>query len=186
MKKTPTFESASRMRKLLRRIGLLLMVAFVLITSFLGWVSDKASGVVHAVIAHLGLVRVEDWLKRRSVWFAFSVVAVMLVGFLAFKSFQIQLLLDKHFVRALTYGLIFKVVYLGTLNYLLHIFGDQFLEIRWIWWCFEHYRALRRKVNIYLKRSALYRFAQRWKERIRALTRRRSLLGIARRFVQKK
>lgn len=175
-----------RLRKFLRRIGILLMVVFVLCSSVLGWVLERASDAVHFLVRILGLSRVEDWLRRQHVWIAFVIMAVMVAIFVAFKSFELHLLVQKQFIRAFSYGLLFKVVWFSIVNYLLHMFGEQFLTFRVIRWGYEKYVWMRALVRGYLERSAIYRKARQIKTRIRALMAKRSILHVAKRFMRNK
>ena len=175
-----------RLRKLLRRIGILLMVVFVLASSVLGWVLERASDAVHFLVRILGLSRVEDWLRRQHVWVAFAIMGVMVAIFVLFKSYELGLLVQKQFVRAFSYGLVFKVLWFGVVNYLLHMFGEQFLAFRIIRFGYDHYVRMRALVREYLERSAIYRKARQIKARILAFAKKRSILHVARRFMRKK
>lgn len=169
-------------RRTLRRIGIALLLVGILATSAIGWVLECAHDLVHFCVKALGLSRVEDWLRRRSVWFAFVLVFLMTVVFLIFKKYELGLILHKHILLALSYGLIFKIVWMSIMNYLLHLFGDQLLGVRVIAWGHGHYVRAKTFALEYLRQSAIYRRASAIKRRVMILLRRRSLLRIAKRL----
>ncbi len=159
----------------LRRVRIALLVLLVLLSMAIGWVSDRAHELFHYLILRCGLVRVEDWLKQRSIWFASLVFAFLAYGFVWFKTYEIGLFIDHHILKALSIGLLFKVTYLGMANYLIRIYAAQFLAIGWIKDLYDRYAWVRDRVVAYIKQTSAYRIAHAIRLRVVALIGRRSL-----------
>ncbi len=176
---------SANLGRVARRSGIILLVPIVILTSAAGWLLNGASALFHALVVFFGLRRVEDWLKRAPIWVPFVFVIAMVGLSLWFKIYELHLIAHKHFIEAISLGLLFKVLYFGTMNYILHLFGAQFLSIRWIAWCYGHYASLRKRMLAWLHDVAVYRGAVAIKRRVVAwmkVTKRRSALNVARRF----
>ncbi|MBI2030248.1 hypothetical protein HYT05_01355 [Candidatus Kaiserbacteria bacterium] len=166
---------ALKLSPVLRRVKIALIVPLVLVGMAVGWLSDRAHEFFHFLVLKCGLAHFENWLKRRSIWFASVVFAVLLWGFVWFKTYEIALILNHHVVKALSLGLVFKVTYLGTANYLIRIYAERFLAIRWIKWLYDRYANVRDRIVGYIKQTAAYRIAHSIRLRLAALISRRSL-----------
>ena len=173
-------------RRLLRRSGIVLMVGAVLTSIVLGWLFDQLNNAARALIRVFGLRRVEDWLRRQPLWFPLTLLALMLIGFVAFKAYELNLLFHGHISFALTLALIFKVVYVGILNYLLHLYAEHFLAIAWIARWYKRYEEARAHVLNWLHEQTWYKRARLIKMRITLALKRRSLLKIAQRILRRR
>ena len=162
-----------------------MMVPVVLIGMTLGWVSDRAQDIAHRLAHVLGLERFEDWFRRQHIWLPATIILFLCVIFLFFKKYEIGLLFHGHILKAVVFGLIFKVLWFGVMNYIIRIYAVRFLEIAWIARSYEYYKAKRDGVVAYLKSTAAYQVAKKVRTRIRALLKLRSVLAIAKRFLAK-
>lgn len=140
----------------------------------------------------LGLRRVEDWLRRQPLWFPLTLITFMFDGSLLFKIYSFHLLTHKHIVRAVSLGIIFKVVYVGILNYLLHLYKEQLLAIAWIARLYRKYEHMRAMVLSYIREQIWYKRALTIKTHIKEtykyirsrIFNRRSVLKVAQRFMK--
>ena len=81
-----------RISPVLRRVQIALLVLLVLSSMLIGWVSDRAHELFHYLILRYGLLRVEDWLKQRSIGFASALVIALVYGGFHIKSYVVILL----------------------------------------------------------------------------------------------
>ncbi|MBI2108685.1 MAG: hypothetical protein HYT93_00690 [Parcubacteria group bacterium] len=144
------------LHRVIRRVGVNILVCVVLLNMALGWVLDRLHEATHALIQALGLKHLEDWLRRQPLWFPVMLMVCMVVGYVAFNIYELALLLNKQIILALVLSTIFKVVYLGIFNYLMHIYSEQFLGIWWIRKLYERYQAIRAFVLNYIKQQPWY------------------------------
>ena len=140
----------------MRRAGVLFMVGAVLVNMAFGWLLDRLHEATHALIQALGLSRLENWLRKQPLWFPIMLMVFMVAGFISFKIYEINLLLHKQIILAVLLDIIFKVVYLGIFNYLMHVYSEQFLTIEWIRKLYERYQAARTFVLNYIKQQVWY------------------------------
>lgn len=171
-------------RRILRRAGITLAVFIVLLGMLLEWASHRASDIVRALVRLTGLTRVEDWLRRRSMWFALLLIVPTIILSALFKIYEINLVRHHQFLRAISYGLIFKVVGVGIMNYLLHLYSERLLQVRWIARWYGSYTYICSIVLEYLKQISVYQYALRIKRHIVSLARHRSVLATAQRFAR--
>ena len=185
-------EMPSSLRRFVRRSAVVLMVGVVLIGIALEWVLDTLNDVTKALIRVLGLKRVEDWMRKQALWFPLTLIALMCVGFVFFKIYELHLLMDKQIGLMLTLGLIFKVVYGTMINYLLHLYREQLLSISWIAKWYGRYARLRALITAYIKRQIWYERAVLVRARIialfkkfKALFKGRSVYRVAQRILRR-
>lgn len=124
--------SSFSLRRFVRRLGTLLLVSLVLVIMLVEWLSGHAYAAFHWLVAVLRLARIEEALKKVPVWASLIIFTLLLLTWVPAKFYVFQLLREKEFVKLLIFEVLFKVLWFGAVNYLLRLFGEQYLRVPFI------------------------------------------------------
>ena len=128
-------------RPALRRIGTLLLVPVVLLVMAVEWASVQAFALFHFLIVFLRLKRLEDLLRRTPVWVSLPLFLLLCASWVPAKIYLLSLLLAGEYVKNVIFALLFKVFWFGGMNYLIRLFGEQYLAIPLVARLYEKYIA---------------------------------------------
>lgn len=141
------------LRRTLRRLGTLLLVPVVLVIMAAEWISARAFTLFHSLVVFLRLKRFEDLLRRTPVWVSLPLFFLLCASWVPAKIYLLSLLLSGEYVKNVIFALLFKVFWFGGMNYLIRLFGEQYLSISVIARAYEKYLA----AKVYVTGLSWYR-----------------------------
>lgn len=131
--------SSFNVRRKIRRFAIMLLVPVVLLFMFVGWCSEQGYAVFHKLVVLLRLSKLEDALRKIPIWISLPVFGILLFTWVPAKLYLLKLFLAKKYFQDFFLGLVFKVFWFGSVNYLLRLYKDQFLELRMVAFLYDKY-----------------------------------------------
>jgi hypothetical protein len=114
------------------------IIALALLFILLEWITRLLAGVVHSLIALLGLTRFEAWMRALPLWCVAPITLFVAAGYVLLEFAQFALLARKRYMFA---GIVhvLKWLTLPVLSYIWRLYGERLLRYAWIRWTYDLY-----------------------------------------------
>jgi hypothetical protein len=141
-----------------------LIIALALLLILLEWITRLLAGVVHSLIALLGLTRFEMWMRSLPLWCVFPITVTVAAGYGLLEFTQFALLARRQYMLA---GLahILKWLIFPILSYIWRLYGAQLLRYAWIRWTYGVYMFAHELIVGWVHRQEWYGKARAIKNR---------------------
>jgi hypothetical protein len=108
-----------------------LIIALALLLILLEWIIRLLAGVVHSLIALLGLTRFEMWMRSLPLWCVFPITVTVAAGYGLLEFTQFALLARRQYMLA-GWAHILKWLIFPVLSYIWRLYDERLLRYAWI------------------------------------------------------
>jgi hypothetical protein len=152
------------------------IIALALLFILLEWITRLLAGIVHSLIALLGLTRFEAWMRALPLWCVAPITLFVAAGYALLEFAQFALLARQQYMFA---GLVhvLKWLTLPVLSYIWRLYGERLLRYAWIRWTYDLYMYAHELILGWVHRQEWYAKAFELKNRLVEEARKRLALA---------